>query len=45
MRRVQLKYYTYIPITMKEAGIFLSLQPHYNVYDGDDDDDKQNYEV
>jgi hypothetical protein len=31
---------------MKEVGIFLSLQTHYNVYDDDDDDDnKHKYEV
>lgn len=30
---------------MKEAGIFLSLQTHYNVYDDDDDDNKHKYEV
>jgi hypothetical protein len=37
---------------MKEAGIFLSLQPHYDVYNDDDDDDydddnnnKHKYEV
>ena len=31
---------------MKEAGIFLSLQPHCDVYDDDDDDNnKHKYEV